>query len=93
MTENQAETTVCALQSETASLRVTLPLLGVSVGEVPAGAHRDLQAGGDAVVGQAELHLARRADAVEEAAFCADAAVAALSRSNAHKQCMSGKRG
>lgn len=81
------------MQSKTVSLRVTLLPLGVSVGEVPAGAHRDLQAGGDAVVGQAELHLSCHADAVEEAAVCADAAVAALSRSNTDKECMYGKRG
>lgn len=62
------------------SLRVTLPLLGVSIGEISAGADCDLQTGGVGVVGQSQLQLSRHADALEEAAVCADAAVTALRR-------------
>lgn len=60
-------------------LRVALLPPGASGGEVPAGAHGDLQAGGAAVVGQAELQLSGHA--VEEAKLGAGAAVAALRRS------------
>lgn len=60
------------------SLRVTLLPLGASGGEVPAGAHGDLQAGGAAAVGQAELQLSGHA--VKEGKLGAGAAVAALRR-------------
>lgn len=59
---------------------MTLPLPGVSIGEVSAGADRDLQTGGAGVVGQSQLQLSGHAGALEEAAFCADAAVTALRR-------------
>lgn len=64
------------------SLRVTLLLLEISVGEIPAGTDCDLQTGGVGVVGQSQLQLSGHADALEEAAVCADAAVAALRRQN-----------
>lgn len=60
------------------SLRVTLLPLRASGGEVPAGAHGDLQAGGAAAVGQAELQLSGHA--VKEGKLGAGAAVAALRR-------------
>lgn len=60
------------------SLRVTLPLLGVSVSEISAGADRDLQTGGFGVVGQSQLQLSCHVGALIEAALCADAAVTAL---------------
>lgn len=60
------------------SSRVTLLLLGVSVAEIPAGTDCDLQTGGVGVVGQSQLQLPGRAGALEQAAVCADAAVAAL---------------
>lgn len=60
------------------SLRVTLPLLGVSISEISADTDRDLQTGGFGVVGQSQLQLSCHAGALIEAAVCADAAVAAL---------------
>lgn len=57
---------------------MTLLPLRASGGEVPAGAHCDLQAGGAAVVGQAELQLSGHTRAVKEGKLGAGAAVAAL---------------
>lgn len=59
---------------------MTLLLLEISIGEISAGADCDLQTGGVGVVGQSQLQLSSHADALEEAAVCADAAVAALRR-------------
>lgn len=60
------------------SLRVTLLLLGISIGEISAGADCYLQTGGAGVVGQSQLQLSSHLDALKEAAVCADAAVTAL---------------
>lgn len=67
------------------SLRVTLLPLWASGGEIPAGAHGDLQAGAAAVVGQWELQLSAHTDALREAKLSAGAAVAALRRSSDSK--------
>lgn len=61
---------------------MTLPLLGVSVSEISAGADCDLQTGGFGVVGQSQLQLSCHAGALIEAAVCADAAVTALKEAN-----------
>lgn len=59
---------------------MTLLLFNVSIGEISAGANCDFQTGSAGVVVQRELQLSCHADAFEEAAVCADAAVAALKR-------------
>lgn len=61
-------------------LRMTLFPLNISVGEISAGANCDFQTGSAGVVVQIKLQLSRHADALKEAAVCADAAVAALKR-------------
>lgn len=57
---------------------MTLLLLDVSVSQISARAHGDLQTGAAVVVGHTELHLAGHIDALEDAALGADAAEAAL---------------
>lgn len=69
----------------TLSSRVTLLLLGVSIAEISAGAHRDLQAGNPGVVAEGKFQLSRHTDALKHTAVCAVAAVAAL-RGVQHKQ-------
>lgn len=64
------------------SSRVTLLLLGVSIAEVPAGAHRDLQAGSVRVVVEAKLQFSHHTEVVKDTKVCADAAVAGLKGSN-----------
>lgn len=61
-------------------LRVTLLPLGVSIGQISAGANCDLQTGSVCVIGQRKLQLSCHAGALKEATFCAVAAVAVLRR-------------
>lgn len=63
------------------SLRVTLPLLAVSVGQVSAGADCDLQTGGVGVEGQSQLQFSGHRNALK-AQLCAGAAAAALREPN-----------
>lgn len=63
-------------------LRVTLPLLDVSVREVSAGTDCDLQAGGVGVEGQGQLQFSGHRDALKETKLCAGAAAAALRERN-----------
>lgn len=57
------------------SSRVTLLLPGVSIAEVPAGAHHDLQTGSVWVVVEGKLQFSHHTDALEDATFCAVAAL------------------
>lgn len=57
---------------------MTLPPLGISVGEVSAATDCDVQTGGVGVVCQGQLQLSCYTAALKEAALCADAAAAAL---------------
>lgn len=63
------------------SLRVTLLLLAVSVGQVSAGADCDLQTGGVGVEGQSQLQFSGHRNALK-AELCAGAAAAALREPN-----------
>lgn len=69
----------------TPSSRVTLLLLGVSIAEISAGAHRDLQTGIVGVVAEGKFQFSRHTDALKHTAVCAVAAVAAL-RGVQHRQ-------
>lgn len=60
------------------SLRVALFLPAVAVRQISAGADCDLQTAPVGVVGHSQLQLPGNKDAVKDAAFCADAADAAL---------------
>lgn len=60
------------------SLRVTRPLRGVSVGEVPTRSDGDLQTGRGGVVGQRQFHVPAGADTLRQAALGADATEAIL---------------
>lgn len=60
------------------SSRVTVLLLGVSIAEISAGAHRDLQTGSVGVVVEGKLQFSRHTDTVKDTTVCAVAAVAAL---------------
>lgn len=57
---------------------MTLLLLGVSIAEISAGAHRDLQTGILGVVAEGKFQLSHHTDALKHTAVCAVAAVAAL---------------
>lgn len=60
------------------SSRVTVLLLGVSIAEISAGAHRDLQTGSVDVVVEGKLQFSRHTDTLKDTTVCAVAAVAAL---------------
>lgn len=60
------------------SARVTVLLLGVSIAEISAGAHRDLQTGSVGVVVEGKLQFSRHHDTLKDNTVCAVAAVAAL---------------
>ena len=64
---------------------MTLLLLGVPVGEVPAGPHDHLEAGGAEAVGQSQLQLSRHTGALNQSAICAGATAAALSTTTTTK--------
>lgn len=59
---------------KTLGSRVTLLLPEVSIAEVPAGAHRDLQAEGVRVVVEGKLQLSHHANALKDTTVCAAAA-------------------
>lgn len=64
---------------------MTLLLPGVSIAEVPAGAHRDLQTGSVCVVVEGKLQFSHHTGAPEDTTVCAVAAVAALRGSNTER--------
>lgn len=63
---------------KTLSSRVTRLLPGVSIAEVPAGAHRDLQTGSVRVVVEGKFQFSHHTDALKDTTVCAVAAVAVL---------------
>lgn len=76
------------MRYKTLGSRVTLLLPGVSIAEVPAGAHRDLQTEGVPVVVEGKLQFSHHADALKDPTVGADAAVAALRASNTGRRLM-----
>lgn len=65
---------------EILSSRVTLLLPGVSIAEVPAGTHRDLQTGSIWVVVKGKLQFSHHTDVLKDTAVHAVAAAAAALR-------------